>query len=362
LVLAPWGVLEDEGTTPVGAPWGVESSTKAQRIGKAVNAGVDQFGGLNDVTDLAAAKGAALISDAQVDAAAKRALKLAFQLGLFENPYVDPAQAPAIANSDAFYRAGLDALDRSMVLLVNVAKPPGWLNGTGDGSQSGDKGNAGNGTGRVLPAPPGQAYISAGCRYYIGAGNIDLDYVRSVSTGYGELTNDETVINGVPVTTEADKMAASDYIFIRINAPCTPDPDSPLGYCKTSLEYTSTENAAANAALLQPIIDARAAIDAHAGSQAQIIIGIDGGRPAVVSEILSHGVSGLYLEWGLGLVGTLGDKVFLDVAFGIVNGRGTLPAGLPLSDTAAVSQKEDVAGDGQHATFVKGFGFQTNAF
>ena len=33
-----------------------------------------------------------------------------------------------------------------MVLLVNAAKPAGWLNGTGDGTQTGDKGNAGNGT------------------------------------------------------------------------------------------------------------------------------------------------------------------------------------------------------------------------
>ncbi len=58
----------------------------------------------------------------------------------------------------------------------------------------------------------------------------------------------------------------------------------------------------------------------------------------------------------------MSDKVFLDVVFGIVNGRGKLPVGLPLSDAAAQSQQSDVAGDGQHATFVKGAGFQTSAF
>ena len=350
LVLAPWGAIDDTAATPPGAPWGVESSSKAQRIAKAVAAGVDQFGGLNDTVALAAARTAGPIADAAIDAAAKHALVLMFQLGLFENPYVDPAQAPAVCirhDVDSF-----NVQDASMVLLVNAVKPEGWLNGGGDGSQTGDPYNAGNGSGRVLPAPKGIPYGSfPAARFYIGASNIDLDYVQTVKDGYGVLSNND------PEGTEADKMASSDYIFIRISAPCTVDPDSaPWGHCKQSLEYTSEENLAANAALLQPIIDARAAIDSHAGSKAQIIVGVDGGRPAVLSEILSYGVSGLYLEWGVT------DKTFLDVAFGIVNGTGKLPVGVPLSDTAVAAQKEDVAGDGQHATFVKGFGYQTQAF
>ncbi len=357
LVVAPRGVLEDKGGAAMGAPWGMEASTKAQRIGKAVNAGVDQFAGLEETTAIAAAKSGALINDAQIDASVRRALKLIFQLGLFENPYVDAAQAPALCNTDLSYRAGLGALDRSMVLVINASKPAGWLNHNGDGTQTGDKGNAGNGSGLVLPAPPGEPYVSAGCRYYVGAGNIDLDYVRSVSAGYGELTNDESVINSVPVSTEADKMAASDYIFIRINTPYTYDTDSgPLNYSKASLEYASAENSPANAALLQPVIDARAAITSHSGSQAQIIVGIDGGRPSVVSELKSRGVTGIYSTWGVP------DKVFFDVVFGIVAGKGKLPVGLPASDAAAAAQKEDTAGDGQDPTLVKGYGFQTTPF
>jgi len=56
------------------------------------------------------------------------------------------------------------------------------------------------------------------------------------------------------------------------------------------------------------------------------------------------------------------DKVVLDVAFGIVDGRGTLACGLPASDAAATSQQPDTAGDGQDATFVRGFGLHTNHF
>ncbi len=362
LVVAPWGVLDDAGISPLGAPWGVEGLTKAKRLAKAVNAGVDQFGGLADVTPVATARTAGDITDAQVDASARRALALAFRLGLFENPYVVPSQAPLLVNTDTSRNAGLDALSRGMVLVVNAAKPAGWLNHLGDGTQTGDKGNAGNGSLKVLPAPPGEPYVAAGCDYYI-AGDFDLDYVRSVSQGYGNLTNDAPNVKGVVVTTAAQKMALSDYVFIRIAAPFTSDPDSgAYDYSLQSLQYGSNANAAA----LQPIADARAAITAWSGvpaSQAQIIVSVDAGRPSVLSEILAYGPSGVYLQWsGIMPANILADKVFLDVTFGIVNGRGTLQVGLPLSDTAAASQVSDLAGDGQHATFVKGYGISTNAF
>lgn len=359
LVVAPAGVLEDQGVAPLGAPWGMESATKAQRIAKAVSAGVDQLVGVNDTTALAAAGLAA----ARVDAAATRALALAFQLGLFENPYVDAAQAPALCNTDLAYQGGLDAMNRGMVLLHNAAKPSGWLNGAGDGTQTADKGNAGNGSLKVLPAPPGEPYVSAGCDYFV-AGDFDLDYVRSVSAGYGNLTNDSPNVKGVPVSTAAQRMALSDYVFVRIAAPFTADPDSgALGYALPSLEYAGNDPA-----VLAPVAAARAAIQAWAGSpasQAQIVVVVDAGRPSVVSELLApaYGISGLYLDWMSTMPGNpYADKVALDVAFGIVNGRGKLAVGLPLSDAAAAGQQEDVAGDGQDATMIRGFGIDTNRF
>ncbi|MCB9735147.1 MAG: glycoside hydrolase family 3 protein [Deltaproteobacteria bacterium] len=352
MVLAPRGVLEDAGTSPLGAPWGVESLTKAQRAAKAVGAGVDQFLGLADPAPLAAAKTAGDLTDAQLDAAATRALTLMFRLGLFEDPYVDPSAANALVNTDPSYRAGLNAMNRSMVLLVNADKPAGWLNSGGDGTQTGDKGNAGNGSLKILPAPPGEPYVRAGCSYFI-LGDFDLDYVRSVSAGYGELTNDATEIDGVPVTTPEQRIARSDYVFIRVPAACTADPDAgALTTCGPSLTYAGSENAD----VLDLLGYVRDAIDALPSSQTQIVVGVDGGRAPVVSEVLGYGVTGLYMTW------SVTDKVFLDVAFGIVNGSGKLPVGIPLSNAAAASQLEDVAGDGQHATFVRGFGLTTTAF
>ncbi|PKN59200.1 MAG: hypothetical protein CVU56_01605 [Deltaproteobacteria bacterium HGW-Deltaproteobacteria-14] len=352
LVLAPWGVLDDAGGAALGAPWGVESMTKAQRLAAAVNAGVDQFGGLDTTAPIADAKTASLITDAEIDRAAGHALSLMFALGLFEDPYIDAAQAPALVNTDTSYRAGLDAMNRSMVLLLNKNKPSGWLDGDGDGTQLGDKGNAGNGTLKVLPAPPGEPYVHAGCSYFI-MGSFDLDYIRSVSTGYGELTNDATEIAGVAVTTAAERIANSNYVFIRIDAPYSADPDSgALHYSKASLEYATNDNADQ----LDDLAFARNAIDGLATSQTQIIVIVDGGRPSVVSEIMSYNPSGLFYAW------SVTDKIVLDVAFGIVDGVGKLPVGLPASDVAAAAQSEDVAGDGQHATFVAGFGLTTSAF
>lgn len=362
LVLAPWGALDDAGVSPLGAPWGVTTLTRAQRLAKAINAGVDQFGGLDGPALVAEAKAASLITDAQVNAAAGRALALMFRLGLFEDPYVDPAQAPAKCNTDAAYRAGLDAMNRATVLLVNVDKPQGFLNGAGDGTQTGDKGNAGNGTLKVLPAPPGEPYVSAGCSYFV-TGDFDLDYVRSVSAGYGELTNDATVVKGVPVNTPAARMALSDYVFVRIASPYTADSDS--GPFKTPLA-PMTWALNANKTALDAVASARAAIDGWTGdppSRAQLVVAVDSGRVPILAEVLQFNPSAVYVSWNGKLPeNPYADKVLLDVAFGIVNDVGKLPVGLPLSEEAVAAQKPDLANDGQHPTFVEGFGLDTPRF
>lgn len=360
LVLSPWGVLEDAAVSPLGAPWGHEGSTRAQRVAAAVNAGVDQFGGLGDVTPVTDARTAGSITDAQIGTAAGRALVMMFQLGLFENPYVDPLKAAGAVATDAEYQASLNAFNKSQVLLVNANKPAGFLNGAGDGTQTGDKGNAGNGTGKVLPAPPGAPYIAAGCAYYV-AGNFDLDYVRSVSAGYGELTNDETVVYGYPTPTPEERAARADYVFIRVSSPFVADPDGgALNLPQESLTWSG--NGLTGAADFAELAWARAAINAVTGSKTQIVVAIDAGRLPVLDEILSYGVSGVYVDWlPLGNP-QIADKVFLDVAFGIVNGAGTLPVGLPASDAAVQAAKEDLAGDGESTTYVRGFGLQTTAF
>lgn len=58
------------------------------------------------------------IDMAAIDTAVRRVLRLKFELGLFENPYTDPAALPAIGNDDALATAKRAALE-SIVMLQN---------------------------------------------------------------------------------------------------------------------------------------------------------------------------------------------------------------------------------------------------
>ena len=60
-----------------------------------------------------------LISDAVIDAAVARVLRVKFALGLFEHPYADLDRAAAEANSDAHRALARDAARASIVLLKN---------------------------------------------------------------------------------------------------------------------------------------------------------------------------------------------------------------------------------------------------
>lgn len=133
LILTDWAITNDctarcregvpAGERPsfadVGMPWGVEQLPMRGRFVKAVNAGVDQFGGTERADLLVEAVRAGELSEARLDTSVARVLALKFALGLFENPYVDPAAAARTVGSDAFREAGLDAQRRALVLLEN---------------------------------------------------------------------------------------------------------------------------------------------------------------------------------------------------------------------------------------------------
>ena len=129
-VVSDWGITSDcpetclNGAKPparpaIGMPWGVESLSKADRAAKAVNAGVDQIGGSDDPGPLIEAIESGKITSARIDEAVRRVLTAKFQLGLFENPYVDKDAARAVVGSQAFQAAADEAQRKSLVLLQN---------------------------------------------------------------------------------------------------------------------------------------------------------------------------------------------------------------------------------------------------
>jgi len=136
VILSDWAITSDcdsncvngwpAGATPgfagFGTPWGMETATKLQRYVKAVNAGMDQFGGVTEPQYLIQAVQQGLLTEARLDESAYRILLQKFQQGLFDHPYVDAAKAKTVVGSAQFQAEALDAQRRATVLLQNTGK------------------------------------------------------------------------------------------------------------------------------------------------------------------------------------------------------------------------------------------------
>lgn len=99
--------------------WGVEDLTVEQRYKKAIEAGVDQFGGDHTAEIIVGLVKQGDVSQARIDESVRRLLRDKFRLGLFENPYVDPEQARTIVGCPEHQAAADVAQRKSIVLLKN---------------------------------------------------------------------------------------------------------------------------------------------------------------------------------------------------------------------------------------------------
>jgi beta-glucosidase len=103
----------------VGMPWGVDELPKVDRFAKAVNAGVDQFGGTEEAQFLVQDVRSGKIAESRLNESVYRIALLKFEQGLFENPYVDTAAAARIVGNSQFQSEATAAQRRSLVLLEN---------------------------------------------------------------------------------------------------------------------------------------------------------------------------------------------------------------------------------------------------
>jgi len=111
-----------------GKCWGVEKMTEAERHFKAIEAGVDQFGGNNEMGPvieaykMGVAKNDSTFMRKRFEQSAVRLLRNVFRVGLFENPYLDVAQTAKTVGKPEFMKAGYDVQLRSVVMLKNQQK------------------------------------------------------------------------------------------------------------------------------------------------------------------------------------------------------------------------------------------------
>jgi beta-glucosidase len=99
--------------------WGVEKLTVSERYKKALEAGVNIFSGISDPAELLEVIKSNMVDIALIDNSVLLLLREKFDLGLFENPYVDADAAEKIVNNEKFKDRADLALRKSIVLLRN---------------------------------------------------------------------------------------------------------------------------------------------------------------------------------------------------------------------------------------------------
>ena len=128
VVCTDWGITKDMKVldSPMGGkPWGVESLTEAERHYKILQAGVDQYGGNNEIGPVLAAYDMWAKAQGEKSArqrfeqSARRLLLNVFRVGLFEHPYLDPEASEKIVGNPQFMQEGYEAQLKSVVMLKN---------------------------------------------------------------------------------------------------------------------------------------------------------------------------------------------------------------------------------------------------
>jgi beta-glucosidase len=130
VVCTDWGITADVTSIDKfeGKCWGAEKLSIAERHYKVIMAGVDQFGGNNDKGPVLEAYKMGVKEHGEefmrkrFEESAVRLLRNIFRVGLFENPYLDPAESKMIVGNPDFMKAGYEAQLRSVVMLKNSAK------------------------------------------------------------------------------------------------------------------------------------------------------------------------------------------------------------------------------------------------
>ena len=275
--------LVNSDTGPINnMPWGVEDLTYQERYAKAVAAGTDLFSGGADIKNLKATYDAGMITDEQIDRAVTRLLIEKFQMGLFENPYVDPDKAEATANCDEFRALAETAFRKSIVLMRNE--------------------------GSVLP-------FKKGVKLYVE--RVDAGGAHNAV----QVPDNKWDVEFVDSPAKAD--AVVFWVFPGM-----------AGRGGGFLGGASGNNSPISNLLSANSIDVRY-INTVAGRK-PTVVAVNCSRPWVLSELQGGASKAWIATFGTTL------PALLDVVTGKFNPVGKMPFGLPSSQEAVENNKEDV--------------------
>jgi len=281
--------LPDSETIQNNRAWGLQDKTKAEQLVIAIEAGTDVFSGFHDNAEIRTLVEQGLVSEARIDESVKRLLQVQFELGLFENPYVDPVAAQTIVGNEGFQEKARLAQRKSITLLKNAVLP--------------------------LPASSGGAVKL----YTLG---MDADVVETY--GYDAV----------------DTAAESDYAVIRVRVTNKDTGNLVFGGAAFNevdvLDFTGM--AEANTWEITPSLDEIKAVMSAVGAE-NTVLSVYFRQPFVMDDASGLKNAGAILA-------TFGsrDDALMDVLTGKFNPSGKLPFALANSAQAIIDQASDAPG------------------
>ena len=345
VVCTDWRITADEGKTPeifAGKSWGVEKLSVAERHYKVLMAGVDQFGGNNAAGPVIEAYRMGVKEHGEAamrkrfEQSATRLLRNIFQIGLFENPYVDPTASSQIVGNAKYMQAGYETQLKSIVLLKNKsAVLPLQKNKTvyiPKRFTPAGRDFFGNTTPEKLEYPVSLELVK---KYFTvtddpAKADVALVFVKGPSAGSGYDKNEKA--NGgsgyVPITLQYGPYTAS---YARAQSMAAGDPI--IDPTNTNRTYKGKTITAANNPDLKTILDTKAAM----GSK-PVIVSMALSNPAIVAEFETQ-VSGILASFGVQ------DQALLDIISGAKSPSALLPMQMPADMRTVEEQKEDVPRD-----------------
>jgi len=270
-------------------PWGAENLSIKERYKKTLEAGVNIYSGSADPAPLLEIVKSGIVDIKLVDNSVFRLLMEKFQLGLFENPYVDEDAAEKIVGSAKFQAKADLAFRKSIVLLRNETK--------------------------MLPLTP----IAIGEKTKIYFESYFQKRGVSSSNVY-QTTENKYDVEFVKTPEEADVV----LMWITPGSKSLFDSDgSPL--------YLSLSKNAVDVDYINKLT-----------SKKPTVLVINYSNPWVIDEIYNDKNKG-NIKAVLATFGTTAEAV-LDVVTGKFNPTGKMPFTTPISEAAAQNQQSDVPG------------------
>lgn len=313
--------------------WGLETQSIDDQLVAAIGAGTDVLSGFNSHAQILGLVASGKVTQARVDESVKRLLKEQFQLGLFENPYVDPAHAAATVGKAQFKAKAELAQRKSIVLLQN-------------------KSNS-----LPLATPSGAAPIGV---YTMG---MSKDAVQAA--GYQVTTGDHAATDPRPAVPPGTR-----YALIRVNVsnpvlpldpavhPNEPDPIPGVGPSTVfggalpeELDFLAFSDMVGKKSwLVTPSLDDIKAVMNEVGA-ANTVLSVYFRQPWVLDDASGMKNAGA-------IVGLFGadDNAVMDVLTGKFKPQGKLPFALANSAAAIVRQAPDAPGYAAEDTLYP-FGF-----